>query len=82
MLGSMCLGVVVVASILPFEGSETAPQPVQRSDIAADVRGIDALRDKFAAYNSRASATRRLSEGMRDMSNSCVKDATQRLAQY
>ena len=57
MLRSTCLGVVVVASILPFEGSETAPQPVQRSDPAADIRGIDALRDKFAAYNSHASAT-------------------------
>lgn len=53
---SMCLSLVLLASILLFAGCEAAPQPAQESDSAADIQAIDALRNQFATvYNSHKS---------------------------
>ena len=64
MLRSMCLWVVVLASILLFADCGTAPQLVQMSDTAADIQAIDTLRNQFVTtYNSHGAAARRIVEG-------------------
>ena len=61
----MYLGVAVLAPILLFAECGTAPQPVQKSDTAADIQSIDALRNQFEnTYNSHGAAARRLVEGL------------------
>ena len=65
MLRNMCLWVVVLASILLFAECGTAPQPVQKSDTAAGIQAIDALRNQFeTTYNSHEALARQLVEGL------------------
>lgn len=60
MLRNTCLYTVVLTSILTFGACRTASQPEQneqKRSVAADIKAIDALRDRFAAaYNSNDAA--------------------------
>jgi uncharacterized protein (TIGR02246 family) len=50
---NLFLYAVALTSMLTFAGCQTAPQPEQKRDVAADIKAINVLRDQFAAaYNS------------------------------
>ena len=54
---SMCLCPVALVSMLVFAGCQTAPQPDQKRDTAADMAAINELRGQFAAaYNANDAA--------------------------
>ena len=64
MLRSLCLWVVVLASILLFAACGTTPQPVQEGETTADIKAIDVLRSQFeTTYNSHGAEARWLEEG-------------------
>lgn len=53
MLPKLCLSIVALASMLVLAGCQTAPQPEQKRNVAADIAAINANRNQFAAaYNS------------------------------
>jgi uncharacterized protein (TIGR02246 family) len=57
MLRNVWLCTAVLAPVLLFAGWKTAPQPVQKSDTAADIQVLDTPRNQFAtAYNSHDAA--------------------------
>lgn len=57
MLRNLCLCAVALASMQVFAGSQTASQPEQKRDVAADIAAINALRNQFAAaFNSNSAA--------------------------
>jgi ketosteroid isomerase-like protein len=50
---NVCLCAIALTSMLTFTGCQTAPQPEQKRDVAANIKAINALRDQYAAgFNS------------------------------
>ena len=56
-LRKVCICAFALTSMLTFAGCQTAPQPEQKRDVAADTTAINALRDQYvAAVNSNDAA--------------------------